>query len=182
MHTRLFVIVLVWIAAVSASAQITNGDFATSIAGWSTASTGPSISHHPTVGNPGGSAYFYGTGGGGNASMQQSFVCGSTHGDGTCAVALEYRYYLSSGAGVQVVVEIDNVVVQTANHTTESPLWNAVSLSVPCGPHDIRISVNTLTMGTFGQWSVFLDNVAAECTLPVPNQMQEWGTLKAIYR
>lgn len=174
-------VILVLCGAVAASAQVSNGDFATSIAGWTLGGVGVPISWHPTVGNPGGSAYFYGAYGG-NGSMEQMFQCGGGHGDDTCDISLEYRYFLSSGAAVQVVVSVDNIDLYTANHTTESPLWNPVTVAVPCGLHTIKVTTNTLSMGTFGQWSVFLDNVQGLCTAVVPDETQDWGTLKATYR
>lgn len=172
---------IVLCAATAASAQVYNGDFATSIVGWTLGGVGVPISWHPTVGNPGGSAYFYGAYGG-NGSMEQMFQCGGGHGDDNCDISLEYRYFLSSGAAVQVVVSVDNIDLYTANHTTESAAWNPVNVTVPCGLHTIKVTTNTISMGTFGQWSVFLDNVQGVCTAVVPEETQDWGTLKAIYR
>ncbi len=181
MKNLALVALVVLLAATSASAQVTNGDFATSISGWTLGGAGVPISWHPTVGNPGGSAYFYGAYGG-TGSIDQMFQCGGGHGDANCDISLEYRYYLSGGASVQVVVSIDNVDVYTVNHVTESPLWNPVTLTVPCGLHSIKVSTNTLSMGTFGQWAVFADNVQGLCTSVVPDEAQGWGTLKATYR
>lgn len=182
MRPILLLAALALLGAAPASAQILNGDFTTTLAPWTVASTGPTVSQHPTNGNPGGAAYFFYNWGGGGASIEQAFVCGSTHGNGSCAISLDYRFYLAGGAAVQVVVEIDNLIVYTTNHTAESPLWNTVPLAVPCGPHTIRIHANTITLGTFGSWSVFIDNVTAECTETVAEETQAWGAIKGIYR
>lgn len=181
MRTFAIAALLVLCAATAASAQVYNGDFASSIVGWTVGGVGVPVSWHPTVGNPGGSAYFYGAYGG-NGSIEQMFQCGGGHGDGNCDISLEYRYYLSSGAAVQVAVSVDNIDLFVMNHTTESPLWNPLTLTVPCGLHTIKFTTNTITLGTFGQWSVFLDNVQGLCTAVVPEETQDWGTLKAIYR
>jgi hypothetical protein len=175
-------VILILCGAAAASAQVFNGDFATSIVGWTLGGVGVPVSWHPTVGNPGGSAYFYGAYGG-NGSMEQVFQCGGGHGDGNCDISLEYRYYVSGGAAVEVVVSVDNIDLYTANHSVESALWNPVTVAVPCGLHTIKVTTNTITMGTFfGQWSVFLDNVQGLCTAVVPEETQDWGSLKAIYR
>lgn len=182
MRRSLLLVSLALISAAPASAQILNGDFTTSIASWVPFTTGPSVSHHPSAGNPGGAAYFFYNWTGGNASLEQPFICGSSHGNGNCAVSLDYRYYLSGGAAVQVAILLDNQFVYVMNHTTESPLWHTIPLEVPCGPHTIAIHANTITLGSFGGWSVFVDNVTAECTEVVDAESRAWGAIKGIYR
>ncbi|MBK6900535.1 MAG: hypothetical protein IPH09_15205 [bacterium] len=182
MRRSLLLASLALLCAAPASAQILNGDFTTSIASWVPSSTGPSVSHHPSAGNPGGAAYIFYNWTGGNASIEQPFICGSSHGNGNCAISLDYLFYLSGGAAVQVVVELDGQFVYVMNHTAESSLWHTVPLEVPCGPHTIKIHANTITLGGFGGWSVFVDNVTAECTEVVAEETQAWGAIKGIYR
>ncbi len=183
MRPLLLLAALALLCAAPVSAQVLNGDFTTSIASWTTSSTGPSVSHHPSNGNPGGAAYIFYNWTAGNASLMQTFNCGTSHdGGGNCAISLDYRYYLSAGTEIQVVVEIDNVVVYTVNLTSENSQWITVPLAVACGSHDLKITANTITMGSFGSWSVFVDNVTAECTEIVADESQTWGAIKGIYR
>ncbi len=182
MRRSLLLASLALLCAAPASAQILNGDFTISIAPWSTSTTGPTVTHHPSAGNPGGAAYFFYNFGGGGASLSQAFTCGTAHGDGACDVSLDYRYYLSGGAAVQVMVALDNLIVYGMTHSVESSQWITLPLAVSCGPHTIEIFANTISLGTFGSWSVFVDNVTAECTSTVAEETRTWGAIKGIYR
>ncbi len=182
MRRMLLSFALAVLCAAPVSAQILNGDFTTSLASWTTSSTGPTVSHHPSNGNPGGAAYIFYNWGGGGASLEQAFTCGSSHGTSSCAVTLDYQYYVLGGAAVQVIIEIDNTVAYSATHAAENPVWQTIPLAVPCGNHVLRLSANTITLGSFGSWSVFVDNVAAECTDVVGEETQAWGVIKGLYR
>ena len=178
-----FLVSIVCVAglAAAASAQVANGDFSTGIGGWTPTTSGPSVSWHPSAGNPGGAAYFYHNGGG-NAALSQSFTCGAAHGGGDCDITLDYRYFVTGGAQVQVIIELDGIVGYTATHIAEDAAWHTIPLTVPCGDHILAFQVNTVALPFLGQWHVFMDNVAGECTLPVADEGREWGSLKAIFR
>ncbi|MBK6733148.1 MAG: hypothetical protein IPG61_03520 [bacterium] len=135
MRRMLLSFALAVLCAAPVSAQILNGDFTTSLASWTTSSTGPTVSHHPSNGNPGGAAYIFYNWGGGGASLEQAFTCGSSHGTSSCAVTLDYQYYVLGGAAVQVTIEIDNTVAYSATHAAENPVWQTIPLAVPCGNH-----------------------------------------------
>ncbi len=74
MRRSLLLASLALLCAAPASAQILNGDFTTSIASWVPSSTGPSVSHHPSAGNPGGAAYIFYNWTGGNASITRTLL------------------------------------------------------------------------------------------------------------
>lgn len=169
------------LGASTAAAQVFNGDFSAGIGGWTPSGNGPSVSWHPTFGNPAGSAYFYHNGGG-DAALTQGFLCGSGHGGGNCNITLDYRQYVMGGAQIQIIIEIDGIATYTMNHATEDAEWHTVALTVPCGDHLLSFKVNTLALPFLAGWSVFLDNVAGECVAVVRDQESDWGTLKALYR
>ncbi|MBK6900547.1 MAG: hypothetical protein IPH09_15270 [bacterium] len=95
---------------------------------------------------------------------------------------MDYLFYLSGGAAVQVVVELTASSSYVMNHTAESRHGAHGPAGGALRPHTIRIHANTITLGGFGGWSVFVDNVTAECTEVVAEETQAWGAIKGIYR
>lgn len=175
------ILMILGLMATAASSQVVNGDFATGIAGWTPSSTGPTVSWHPSAGNPGGTAYFY-YNGGGDAALSQAFSCGSAHGDGNCNLTLDYQIFVISGAQIQVVIEIDGIVGHSVIYSAEDPSWHTVPLTVPCGDHTVTFKVNTIALPFLARWDVFLDNVAGECVAVVGDEATAWGAFKARYR
>lgn len=169
-------------SAVPAAAQIVNGTFDNGLAGWTVTTTGGGGSSVYSFGNPGPSVWLWNRfDNAGSVTLTQTFDCGGDV-DGMCFLSLEYATDVTGGANMFVVVELDNVVVYSANHASTIQAYTPVLFSAPCGPHTLEITAGSTATWPFANWMMILDNVTASCVPTVPTEVRTWSGLKAIYR
>jgi hypothetical protein len=57
--------------------------------------------------------------------------------------------------------------------------WTSVTLTAPCGDHNIRLALE-VDAGNNG-WEALFDNVAAHCDILIPVEPNTWGGIKRIF-
>jgi hypothetical protein len=185
MNKSVIVTMVLLSAAFSAQAQVSNGDFSAGTGGWSASSTdNVSTYHDATGGNPGGTAVIFGDGGfftepEGQGTYTQTFDCGEAGSGSNCTITFQYRSVLDSGVLVNIDAFIDGVAQFSVPVTGGNSGWNDVSISVPCGTHQLTLRALYFDGGFEDEWRIFFDNVEAECDSAVGNEDMSWGALKA---
>lgn len=183
---RILALALVTLAvtAVSAPAQIVNGSFSGGPSGWLSGSNDEvSTAIDVGVGNSAPSARITGSGTifgepSGSGEWVQSFLCGEAGGS-PCLISWQYRWAFSAGVQVRIEVLIDNVTEFFTFVSGTNTQWLDGAVSVPCGPHQIKLRATYVDGDANDDWDVYFDNVFAECDAPVSTDEQSWGTLKA---
>lgn len=170
--------------AVPALADVTNGDFENGGSDWIEFADPGLLASFPATGGIDGGGYarlesdFQNQGGW--ICITQTFQCGDPDVGTECTIGFDYRLTpVDAGLGTgRIIVVIDGVIDIVTD--VENPDWEFVSYVVPCGEHNIQICLEVDP--TDNAWVACIDNVRAECTGIVPNELGSWGSLKTLYR
>ena len=170
------------LAAMSAQADVINGDFENGGADWTdNAPADWGVIFPAAGGNPDGYAAIRSpfSGPGGTGCIIQTFTCGDP-GDGTeCSITFDYRLDpVDAAAGTgRIVVWIDDVEHIVVEGQSD---WETVTFVAPCGVQVIGLCLEVDPDNN--SWQASFDNVQAECTGPVSTDAETWTNLKAIFR
>jgi len=166
----------------AATAQIQNGDFESGGAAWTPdAPTAWTVDYPTTQGNPGGYLWImspFGNSAGTGCAFQE-FSCGGADTSSTCTITFDYRldFVDASDSTAFVTVLVDSTGSFTSPLGTFQGIpWTHREITVPCGPHTIRLCLN-VEPGNNG-WSACFDNVTAACSGTVPVHPMSWGGIK----
>lgn len=187
MRAILTTLLLAFVVAAPAAAQITNGSFDSLLSGWTTSVTGNGYAIPNAFGNPANSARLTAVttifgGPSGSATIQQTFQCGAGGGSGSCVVSWDYIAFTEEPA-VSVMAWIDGTPVYSAMHTSgQRSEWTRITRMAGCGEHTLIITAVVSTVTSDAPWNVYVDNVTAGCESPVPVEGRTWGGIKALYR
>ena len=169
--------------AAPAGAQIMNGDFEAGPADWTVLLPPPgwSTGFPAAGGNPNGYARIQSPFGnsGGNAHINQTFLCGDPGIPGNCIITLDYRLDQIDASDFtgRIWVQIDGVI-QYTSPPGPSAGWVNVTVTVPCGQHVITLNLD-VDAGNNG-WAACFDNVQARCEPIVPTAPSTWGRIKSL--
>lgn len=170
-----------------AFAQVQNGDFENGGAGWVVDPPPPgwTVDFPPAGGNPNGRAAITSPFGNsqGEACIRQSFQCSSPGAGDSCNISFDYRLESIDAAPFsgRVRVLVDGVEMYVSAPTDFPGIpWTSVSITVPCGQHEIALCLQ-VDIENNG-WQASFDNVRAECRGTVPTRPRTWGDVKLIYR
>ncbi len=169
--------------AVSAMADVMNGDFSNGGMDWTVLpDPGFGASFPAAGGNPDGYALLESAfqNPGGRVCILQTFICGDPDQGTECTIGFDYFLTpidAAPGSG-RLMVVIDGIVSVVADHPTQG--WNFVSYVVPCGLHTLQFCLEVDPQNN--AWQAGIDNVRSECTGGVPNEARHWDGIKSLYR
>lgn len=169
--------------AVPAMAQVMNGDFENGGSDWIEFADPGLLASYPDVGgNPGGYARLESdfSNPGGWVCITQTIQCGDPTIGTECTIGFDYKLTpIDAGPDTgRIIVTIDGVsdIIPDVGPMD----WEFVSYVVPCGVHVVQICLEVDPENN--AWVACIDNVRAECTGEVANELGSWGTLKTLYR
>lgn len=177
-HQLIGILCAVLLIAVTAQADIVNGDFENAGSDWiPVAPPGWSIDFPPAGGNPDGYAIIRSpfNNPGGMACIEQTFMCGEP-GQGTgCIIGFEFRLTpidaAPGSARIKVIIDgVEDVVVVGETD------WDSVAYVVPCGEHTIQLCLEVDPQNN--AWEASFDNVRTVCDGVVSNEHESWSSIK----
>jgi hypothetical protein len=176
-------VLMITLMATVAMADILDGEFSNGGGDWAVmADPGFSASFPAAGGNPDAYARLFADlqNMGGRVCISQTFLCGDIDQGTECTIGFDY--FLSpidaAPGTARIIVVIDGIESIVVDHPTTD--WEFVSYVVPCGPHTIEICLEVDPQ--YNMWEACIDNVRAECTGQVPNDVMLWDGIKSLYR
>lgn len=170
--------------APAAGAQVTNGDFASGLSGWTVATpNGDWVTGTDDVDAIDGDHAFIRSpfgGPGGQGSLTQEFDCGPDE-SGICTIDVTYRLdAIDATAGSAVVrIFVDGVEEHVSSPTDFFLDWTTTSIEVDCGTVELSLVLDVEPENN--GWIASFDQIAADCDDAVRNDSRSWSAVKAMF-